>query len=218
MRDRIIETVRVKASELVPNELNWREHGDGQREAMRAILGEVGYVDALMGVRLPDGRIKLINGHMRREESGDAVVPVNIVDLTEEEQRKVLATFDPIGELATQNDQAIASLLAGISTDSDAVEDLLKGLIKEAAERDDEDEVRTVVYEQAVQLRPEREYVVVMCANETEWDQVRNALGLKTVRRGGYKVGSAYDDLGIERVIPAARLLEAITKGEANGS
>jgi len=61
-------------------------------------------------------------------------------------------------------------------------------------------------------LKPAREYIVVLCADDDgqEWDEVREALGLKMVRRGGYKKGSAFDATGVERVIPARRILEAI--------
>src|SRR5262245_6791023 len=48
IRDRITELRRVKASELRPNPKNWRTHPDAQRNALRGVLSEIGYADALL--------------------------------------------------------------------------------------------------------------------------------------------------------------------------
>lgn len=42
IRDRIIELVRVRASELVDNPANWRRHPEHQRTALRGVLREIG--------------------------------------------------------------------------------------------------------------------------------------------------------------------------------
>ena len=47
IRDRIVELRRVPANELRPNPKNWRTHPKAQQEALRGILAEVGYADAL---------------------------------------------------------------------------------------------------------------------------------------------------------------------------
>lgn len=218
MRDRVVELIRVRASELKKNPANWRNHDDRQREKMTALLGAVGFVSGVIGVRREDG-IRLIDGHMRSDIADDEVIPVQIVDLTEDEERLALATYDPIGDEAPDpNAKALADLLSRVRTESDPIEDLLDSLAKTAREVAivSEDEVETVVLDQAVQLRPEREYIVVMCDEDggAQWEALRAALGLKLVRRGGYKVGSAFDDSGIERVIPAGRLLAILGNAE----
>jgi hypothetical protein len=57
-------------------------------------LAEVGYVDALLARDTPDG-LMIIDGHLRAETTPDMEVPVLILDVTEEEADKILATFDP---------------------------------------------------------------------------------------------------------------------------
>jgi hypothetical protein len=47
-RDRIVELRRVRASELKEHPRNWRKHPRRQREALRAMLAEVGFADALI--------------------------------------------------------------------------------------------------------------------------------------------------------------------------
>ena len=64
--------------------------------------------------------------------------------------------------------------------------------------------------DQAVQLEPGKEFVVVMCEDEDDWTRLKTALDLGTVRRGGYKAGSAFDATGTERVVKASRLLKIL--------
>ncbi len=66
IRDRIIDFRRVKASELIPNAANFREHPDEQRAAYRAIVESVGIAGAELAYELPDGSLVLIDRHMRR--------------------------------------------------------------------------------------------------------------------------------------------------------
>jgi hypothetical protein len=60
---------------------------------------------------------------------------------------------------------------------------------------------------QALQLQPKREYAVIMCADLDEWERLKMALSLTPVRRGGYKKGSQFDDVGTQRVVKAADVL-----------
>ena len=62
IRDRIMDLRRVKACELLPNPKNWRTHPDEQADAMRGVLAEVGWADALLARETPDG-LMLIDGH-----------------------------------------------------------------------------------------------------------------------------------------------------------
>jgi hypothetical protein len=49
-----------------------------------------------------------------------------------------------------------------------------------------------------------------MCEDEDDWTRLKTALDLGTVRRGGYKAGSAFDATGTERVVKAARFLKLL--------
>ena len=56
--------------------------------------------------------------------------------------------------------------------------------------------------EQSVQLEPPMEYILIMAdPNSVEWEEIKEKLKLKIVRKGGYKEGSAFDAVGLERVI-----------------
>jgi len=77
IRDRIRELRRVKASELVPNPKNCAVIQGKQAAALKGLLAEVGYADALIARELPDGRLMLIDGHLRAETTKNATVPVS---------------------------------------------------------------------------------------------------------------------------------------------
>lgn len=70
---------------------------------------------------------------------------------------------------------------------------------------------REIVEDEAVPLSPAREYVVIVAESEVEWERLRTTLGLRTVRRGGYAPESDFAATGLERVIPAARLLAMLS-------
>jgi len=116
---------RVKAAELRPHPKNWRTHPPAQEDAMRGILAEIGYADALVARELPDGSLELIDGHLRAEITPDAEVPVLVLDLDEQEAAKLLALHDPLAGLAEADEQALAGLLADVETDSEALQAVL---------------------------------------------------------------------------------------------
>jgi len=131
IKDRIIDFRRVKASELRPNPKNWRTHPQSQREALQGILAEVGYVDALLARETPEG-LQLIDGHLRAEVTPDSEVPVLVVDLTDEEAAKVLATFDPLSAMAGASAEKLDELLREFETGNEALAAMLDELAKDA--------------------------------------------------------------------------------------
>jgi DNA modification methylase len=126
IRDRVRELRRVRASELVPNPKNWRRHPKEQSAALKGLLEEVGYADALIARELPDGRLMLIDGHLRAETTKNAMVPVLILDVTEAEADKLLLTLDPLAAMAQADQDQVMALLETVRTDSQAVAALLE--------------------------------------------------------------------------------------------
>ena len=131
VRDRVVELVRVRAADLLENPSNWRTHPGHQRSALRGVLKEIGYSDALIARRTGDG-LELIDGHLRRSLDPEQVVPVLVVDLDEREAEVLLATLDPLAALAVADSGALAELLSRVQTGSSAVQDLLDSLAKQA--------------------------------------------------------------------------------------
>ncbi len=117
----------MRAGDLIPNPRNWRIHPKSQADALRGLLAELGFADALLTRELPDGRLMLIDGHLRKENvPPDAQVPVLVLDVTEEEADKILLTLDPLATMAEADTERIKALLATVRTESEAVQELLK--------------------------------------------------------------------------------------------
>lgn len=131
IRDRIVDFRRVRAGDLVPCERNWRTHPKGQKQAMQGILDELGYSDALLTRTLPDGRLGIVDGHLRQSLDANQEVPVLVLDLTEEEALKLMTVLDPLASMATVDKDALASLLGDVSTGSEALQKLLDDLAKQ---------------------------------------------------------------------------------------
>jgi len=128
IRDRIRELRRIPASELVPHLKNWRRHPDKQKKAMRAVLQEIGYADALLARQDESGQLILIDGHLRADVTPNQDVPVLILDVTEVEADKILATLDPLASMAELDADAWTALIDGIDSDLPEFRDLLADL------------------------------------------------------------------------------------------
>lgn len=131
VRDRIKELRRVTAKDLIPNVKNWRSHPKAQADALRGILAEVGIADALIARELPDGRLMLIDGHLRAETLPEEVVPVLVLDVNEIEAEKILLTLDPLAGMAEADEGNLRALLDSVHTESEALAEMMKKLAEE---------------------------------------------------------------------------------------
>src|SRR5947207_8836646 len=100
MKNRIKAHRRVRAGDLVPHELNPRVHTDVQRAALQALYEEIGFARSLLAYELPDGRLKLIDGHLRRDLTPNEELDVEVLDVNDAEARALLLAIDPLAQLA----------------------------------------------------------------------------------------------------------------------
>jgi hypothetical protein len=210
LRNRIVASGEEDPEKLLANPKNWRTHSADQESALEGLLEEVGWVSSVI-VNRKTGR--LIDGHLRVKlatRRKEKKVPVIYVDLSEKEEELVLATLDPLGDLAGIDAKRLEELLGAVDPQSVALQQMLTDLEAELGIGKDEEKDVEVLLDQAVQLEPAREYIVVMCEGEEDWERLREALDLRTVRRGGYKAGSPFDANGTERVVRARRLLKIL--------
>ena len=181
IRDRIKELRRVRARDLVANPKNWRTHPAEQRDALQGVLAEVGYADALLVRDLPNGKLEIIDGHLRAETTPDAVVPVLVLDVSEQEALQILLTHDPLSALAEADHSLIEELLELCSFDSEQVKQMLDQVELDAAsaEADIQDDESQDCLEVEI---PSLFQVVVQCDDE---DQQRNLY--EQMRKEGYR-------------------------------
>lgn len=133
IRNRVKALRNVRAADLAPNPKNWRTHPKAQQDALRGILAEVGYADALLARELPDGSLMLVDGHLRAETTPEQEVPVLVLDINEAEADKLLLSLDPLAALAETNAQALDALLRKVDTGSEGLQQMYADMA-EAAE------------------------------------------------------------------------------------
>lgn len=157
-RSRIVGQADIPPGSLLAHPLNWRRHPESQRRPLRAVLGDVGWVQRVIVNRVTG---HLVDGHARAEEAlarGEPTVPVSYVELTPDEELRVLAVLDPIAALATADGPALAELLASISTrDADLaalLDDLAASAGVAAVGAADPDDVPPMPQADATYVRP----------------------------------------------------------------
>lgn len=130
--NRIVGTGSEAPDQLLANPSNFRAHPAAQRNALLGLLDEVGFVAPVIVNRLTG---RLIDGHLRVElalSREEPAIPVSYVELSEEEERLVLATFDPVGDLAFADKDRLRELLEGVGSGEAAVQALLATVADEA--------------------------------------------------------------------------------------
>lgn len=128
----MVELRRVRADSLRPHPLNWRIHPEAQQSALRAALQEIGYAQALICRELDDGTLQLLDGHLRADTTPEAEVPIVIVDLDEEEAKKLLLTFDPLTNLAEVHRERMEELNRQVDFDLKELQQLVDGELRRA--------------------------------------------------------------------------------------
>ena len=133
MRNRIIRHVRVRAGDLVPHEMNPRVHSDAQRRALEMLYEEIGFARSLLAYPLADGRLKLIDGHLRAAMTPDQEVEVEVIDVSDAEARALLLAIDPLAQLAGYDPEKLDPLREQVEAKSGALKSLLQTLLEASA-------------------------------------------------------------------------------------
>jgi hypothetical protein len=164
MRNRIKSHRRVRAGDLVPHELNPRVHTDSQRAALTLLYEEIGFARSLLAYELPDGRLKLIDGHLRRDLTPDDTVDVEVLDVSDAEARALLLAIDPLAQLAGYDDKVLDELRQSAERDSAAIKSLWQTLAE--ADKHMRDKLRgQAAKEEALE---QRYFVLVACEDEEQ--------------------------------------------------
>lgn len=146
-----------------------------------------------------DENMIVLGGNMRLKackEAGLKKIPVISADDLTDEQKKEFIIKDNVGfgdwnyeDLNTTEWESEKLAEWGLDIPMDVKIDSME----------DGEELE---FEQSVQLIPPMEYIMIMAEpNSEEWEEVKELLKLKMVRRGGYKKGSAFDAVSLERVL-----------------
>lgn len=186
--NRIIGPGIINPKDIKKNPQNWRKHPASQGKALDEVLSTVGWIQEVI-INKTTGN--LIDGHLRVEtaiKNNETEIPVKYVELTEDEERIALATFDPISAMAEQDSAMLKELLADI--ESEAVnmaqffgEDVLPKIEHTEEELEAVPEVPKVAKTKRGDMYKLGEHVL-MCGDSTEADDVAKLMGGGGVRGG----------------------------------
>jgi ParB-like chromosome segregation protein Spo0J len=199
------QTIALADLSLDPS--NVRKHSRRNLDAIKASLRKFGQQKPI--VVDAKGIVLAGNGTLTAaQELGWTEIQIVRTELAGVEATAFAIADNRTAELAEWDDSlpdVIKSLLAaGVASDDIGFSQMeIDDMMEADAIMDEVDEV---VHEQSIQVAPDKEYVLIVAENESEWDEMVAYFDLKKVRRGGYKEGSAFDAVGTERVLPFKRV------------
>lgn len=214
----------VEPDQLLANPDNWRIHPREQQDAVEGLLSEVGWVDAIK-VNVTTGHV--LDGHLRetlalRRDQGK--IPVLYVELSEDEEKLILASLDSSSKMAGTDRDKLDVLISEITTGDPGVQAMLSELWKVEVEQpreraasaaadgggsdsaDDGDSSKGEL-EISAELLERYDYLVFYFDNELDWQVAVERFGVKSVLNA--QVGTTtFKKKGVGRLLPAKELLE----------
>lgn len=117
-----------RVDQLLANPANFRVHPAAQQAALAGSVDEIGFIDPVI-VNKNTGHV--VDGHLRvvlAMRSGEEALPVVIVDLSEEEEKKALLMLDPIAAMAATDKEQLQATLQAVSSDDERIQQMLSDL------------------------------------------------------------------------------------------
>lgn len=152
--NKIVEMADVAIDSVVFNPQNWRIHPKEQQALLDEQMQRVGWLQPVI-INKRTGN--LIDGHLRvilAERGGLPTIPATIVDLSEEDERIALASFDTVTVMAGTDDAKLEELLGIIAAESEQVEGLIEAITKEHKLFREEDDGETLMLHNATLAEP----------------------------------------------------------------
>ena len=131
-QNRIVGNGETDIDDILFNPENWRVHSKSQQKALKGVMEKIGWVQQVI-VNETTGN--LVDGHLRVQmasREGLKKVPVVYVKLTPAEEKAILATYDPIAQMAIADKDKLDELLLDCEFDPDFLETIRRdfGLYK----------------------------------------------------------------------------------------
>jgi hypothetical protein len=167
----------IAPDQLLANPKNFRLHPKHQQEVLSNVLSTVGFVQNII-VNETTGHV--IDGHLRIAlalRNDEQTVPVTVVELSQEEEDIIMASFDPIGALAGSDSEKLGELLAEIETNNQVLNDFLTNLGADVGISD------KFVDDNELQLDEKMYILVVELSSSEDYEAIKNELSLR-----GYSV------------------------------
>jgi len=216
-QNRIVGSDRVDPKTLVPNPDNWRLHPEQQSKAMDDTLKELGWIAQII-VNKTTGRI--VDGHMRVAlaiQRGETEVPVTYVELSEEDERKALATLDPLGAAAGADAGSYERLAEHFTTDSLWLRELVTRHSDKLGDPDSDDDQTEVteedkeIPEMDLQAFEHYDYIVLMFKTDQDFLAACDLLKIQKVKT---PIPHGKHKIGLGRVIDGGKAIQRLQGNE----
>lgn len=203
----------IEAGSLTENPANWRRHSPEQLQSIKDLLQDpdVGWAGACL---FNERTKRLIDGHARKSVADPSTpIPVLVGDWSEEAERKILATLDPVGAMAQGDPAAFAALVESITAESLWVRDLLhntQASLNAAGEEEDDpvEEPSAVLPQMECQPFEHHDYIMLLFHNEQDFQQACERLGVGKV---AIQYPGGRTKVGLGRCVDGARAIRALT-------
>ena len=214
----------IEAGSLQENPNNWRRHPQEQVQALRDLVNDpnVGWAGACL---YNERTQRLIDGHARRSSVDPKTpIPVLVGNWSEEAEKKILATLDPVAAMANGDAGAYAALVESVDASSLWVRDLLHHtqaeLNNQAAEdeaegEDDSDIAGGGLPEMECQPFERYDYLMLVFKNEQDFQQACERLSIKKV---SITYPGGHVKVGLGRVIDGAHAIATLTGAGKGGA
>jgi len=127
-RNRIVGHGDEAVDQLLANPKNFRLHPDNQQQALAGSIDDIGFIRSVT-VNKVTGCV--VDGHLRvtlAMRSGVETIPVEYVELTEEEEAEALLTLDPTAAMAATDKQKLDDLMRQVQSDDERVQQMMADL------------------------------------------------------------------------------------------
>lgn len=127
-KNKIVAHGEESPKDLMASPWNWRTHPRHQQEALKGAIADVGFIRSVT-VNRTTGHV--VDGHLRVElaiQEGQTSIPVEYVELTEEEEKEALLSLDPIAAMAGAETERVQELLKEVSSRQEGMQALLEKL------------------------------------------------------------------------------------------
>ena len=180
-RNRIVGQGDEAPDQLLANPSNWRIHPTAQREALAAVLDDVGWVQRVIVNRTTQ---HVVDGHLRVAlalSRDEPTIPVNYVELDEREEALVLAALDPIAAMAATVKDKLRELLEQAQVTDEALRDQLNDVAgMTAALKEGETDPDAVPDERATEIKRGDLFALgdhrLLCGDSTNADDVARVM------------------------------------------
>ena len=121
IRDRVIETKKMRLGDLRSHPYNPRRHPDSQREKVGHLMSKIGYVGGILAYysERNENQLTLMDGHLRKSLGPDFSGEVIILDINDQEADLLVALYDESGREAEIDTEMLIILRENIETDDE---------------------------------------------------------------------------------------------------